>query len=110
MNRIVTVTALAAVAALAITGCDRLIGDHPTPVPVASEADPDKSHLEPGLWRAVPPTSVDGCRYMLFRNGYPVQRSEVFDSVPIYVFLPETTADTDWGLTTVGCGTWEKVK
>lgn len=109
MNRTATIAALA-VTAVALTGCDKLTGDHPTPVPVASEADPDKSHLTPGLWRAVPPTSVDGCRYMLFRDGYPVQRSQVYDQVPVYVWLPETTAYTQWGLSTVGCGDWEKTK
>ena len=109
MNRTATVAVIGTVAALAITGCDRLVGDHVSPYPVASEADPDTSHLTPGLWRTVPPTSVDGCRWMLFRDGYPVQRSEVFDQVPTYVWLPETTADTTWGLSTVRCGTWTRV-
>lgn len=109
MNRTLTVAAVGAVAALAITGCDRLVGDHITPYPVASDGG-DPAHLAPGLWRTVPPTSTDGCRWMLFRNGYPVQRSEVHDQVPTYVWLPETTADTDWGLSTVGCGTWERVQ
>ena len=109
MNRVIAVAAAGAIATLAITGCDRLVGDHVSPYPVASEADPDTSHLTPGLWRTVPPTSPDGCRYMLFRNGYPVQRVEVHDQIPVYVFLPETTADSEWGLSTVGCGTWERV-
>lgn len=110
MNRVLTLASVGTAGVLVLTGCDRLIGDHVSPYPVASENDPDTSHLKPGLWRAVPPSSPDGCRYMVFRNGYPVQKVEVHDHIPVYAFLPETTGYTDWGLSTVGCGTWERVK
>ena len=99
----------AMIAVVALTGCDRLIGDHHSPYRVQG---PDRleNELEPGLYRAVPPSSVDGCTYALFRNGTPVQWSEVHDSVPIYIHLPETTEYSDWGMTTVGCGEWRKVQ
>ena len=94
--------------AVALTGCDKLAGDHYSPYRVQGP-DRQASELAPGLWRTVPPTSVGGCTYALHRNGIPVFWAEAHDSVPVYVWLPETTADTDWGLTTVGCGTWKRV-
>lgn len=107
MNRVVAVTAVGALAALTITGCDRLVGDHPTPVMVQDPAA-DPYELGPGLWTATPPNSVDGCRYSVMRDGYPVLVTEVDDSLPVYVWLP-ASGDSDYGLSTVGCGTWERV-
>ena len=83
------------------------MGDHHSPYRVQG-ADRKASELTPGLWRAVPPNSIDGCRYALHRNGTPVQWAEVHDSTPVYIWLPQSGAD-DWGLTTVGCGVWTRV-
>ena len=107
MNRTITVALAAATTALAITGCDRLTGDHPTPIMVQDPAA-DPYELGPGLWTATPPASVDGCRYAVHRDGYPVVRTEVHDSLPVYVWLPASGA-SDYGLTTVGCGPWTRV-
>lgn len=107
MNRTATVAVIGTVAALAITGCDRLEGDHPTPIMVQDPAA-DPYELGPGLWTATPPESVDGCRYALLRDGYPIIRTEVHDSTPAYIWLPQS-GQADYGLTTVGCGVWERV-
>ena len=107
MNRLVTVAAVGAVAALSITGCDRLDGDHVSPVMV-QDANADPYQLGPGLWTATPPASQDGCHYALLRNGAPIIRTAVFDNTPAYIWLP-MSGESDYGLVTVGCGTWTRV-
>ena len=107
MRRVVAVAAAGAVAAFAITGCDRLVGDHVSPVMVQDPAA-DPYQLGPGLWTATPPNSQDGCAYALMRNGSPIIRTAVFDNTPAYIWLP-MSGESDYGLVTVGCGTWERV-
>lgn len=106
-RQVAPVAVLAAGAVLAITGCDRLVGDHTSPVMV-QDPNADPYQLGPGLWTATPPNSVDGCHYSVMRDGYPVLVTEVDDSLPVYVWLPQS-GDSDYGLTTVGCGTWTRV-
>lgn len=106
IKRALTVAAAATVTAGVITGCDRIAGDLTVPWPVAGpSADP--THLEPGLWRAVPPRENEaGCSYVLLRDGTPILWGEVRDSVPTFVYLPQTTADTTYSFMATGCGEW----
>lgn len=105
--RIITATGGVVLSTLAITGCDRLDGDHVSPVMVQDPAA-DPYELGPGLWTATPPASQDGCHYALLRNGSPIIRTAVFDSTPAYIWLPQS-GESDYGLVTVGCGTWTRV-
>lgn len=100
----------ALVVALSLSGCDKVTNDLTTPWPVQGPSA-NSAHLEPGMWRAVPPReSAAGCSYSLLRNNQPVVWAEVRDSVPVFAYLPQSTADTTWSFTTVGCGTWEVMR
>ena len=108
MKRTLITLAAAAAAAVALSGCDRIVGDQWTPRLVQGP-DRKPAELQPGLYRTVPAASQNGCKFALLRNGIPVQWAEVHDQVAAYLFLPESTRDTTWSMTTTGCGTWVRV-
>ena len=108
MNRtIITAAGGLVLSTLALTGCDIITGDRTSPVRV-QDATAKPAELTPGLWTATPPNSAAGCQYAVYRNGYPVVRTQVYDSLPVYAWLPKS-GTSDWGFTTTGCGTWVRV-